>query len=276
MEKSFWKEKKVLITGHTGFKGSWLSLWLQNLGAILIGYSLPPPTQPSLFELAQVSNGMESITGNVQNLDRLKSVMDTHQPELIVHMAAQSLVRFSYTNPVDTYATNIMGTVNLLEAARHSKNLRVIIIVTSDKCYENRDLRRGYRESDPMGGYDPYSSSKACSELVTSAFRNSYFNPKYFNQHGVSLASVRAGNVIGGGDWATDRLIPDMMRAIFENRPAMIRNPNAIRPWQHVLEPLNGYLILAEKLWKNGQEHYFLIRGRLVYPLRLTLKLFEN
>jgi len=198
---------------------------------------------------------MESITGDVQNLDHLKSVIDTHQPELIFHMAAQSLVRFSYSNPVETFATNIMGTVNLLEAARHSKSVKVIINITSDKCYENREQALGYKESDPMGGYDPYSSSKACSELVTSAYRNSFFNPNFLNQPGVSLASVRAGNVIGGGDWATDRLIPDMMRAIFENRPAMIRNPNAIRPWQHVLEPLNGYLILAEKLWKNGPKY---------------------
>lgn len=255
MDKIFWQGKKVLITGHTGFKGSWLSLWLQSMGAHVVGYALQPPTTPSLFETARVAVGMVSITGDVRNFDHLRSVIAEYAPEIIIHMAAQPLVRYSYINPIETYATNVMGTVHLLEAVRQIGGVKVIINVTSDKCYENQEWVWGYRESEPMGGHDPYSNSKGCSELVTSAFRNSFFNSADFYRHGVALASVRAGNVIGGGDWAEDRLIPDIIRAIVQNRPIMIRNPHAIRPWQHVLEPLGGYLVLAQKLWEQGQSH---------------------
>jgi CDP-glucose 4,6-dehydratase len=252
INKNFWKNKKVLITGHTGFKGSWLSLWLQNIGANVIGYSLPPPTKPNMFEVADVAQGMTSITGDIRDLEYLKSVLATHRPEIIIHMAAQSLVRYSYKNPLETYTTNVIGTVNLLEADRQIKCAKVIVVVTSDKCYENKEWVGGYRENDPMGGYDPYSSSKGCAELVTAAYRNSFFSNDNYGHHGVAVASVRAGNVIGGGDWAEDRLIPDIMKALIEKRSVIVRNPNAVRPWQYVLEPLRGYLILTEKLWANG------------------------
>lgn len=252
MEHKFWKNKKVLISGHTGFKGSWLSLWLQNLEAEVLGYSLLPPTNPCLFDVANVAEGMTSITGNVCDLDNLKSIIARHEPEIVIHMAAQSLVRYSYANPVETYATNVLGTVNLLESVRHADCVKVVIVVTSDKCYENKEWIWGYRENEPMGGFDPYSSSKGCAELVTSAYRNAYFNNITEPKHGVAVATVRAGNVIGGGDWAKDRLIPDIVNAFMENRELLIRHPNAVRPWQHVLEPLNGYLTLAEELWKNG------------------------
>lgn len=255
MDKTFWQGKKVLITGHTGFKGSWLSLWLQSMGAHVVGYALQPPTTPSLFETARVAADMVSVTGDVRDFDHLRSVIADYAPEIIIHMAAQPLVRYSYINPIETYATNVMGTVHLLEAVRQVGGVKVVINVTSDKCYENQEWVWGYRESEPMGGHDPYSNSKGCSELVTSAFRNSFFNSADFYRHGVALASVRAGNVIGGGDWAEDRLIPDIIRAIVQNRPIMIRNPYAIRPWQHVLEPLSGYLVLAQKLWEQGQSH---------------------
>lgn len=255
MDPSFWKNKKVLITGHTGFKGSWLSLWLQCAGAEVVGFSLPPPTKPSLFESAHVAGGMTSCIGDVRNLDQIKTVISSHQPEIVFHMAAQSLVRYSYANPVETYETNVMGTVNLLEAVRRVGRIKVVVNITSDKCYENREWNWGYRENEPMGGYDPYSNSKGCAELLTSAFRNSFFNPAEFERHGVALASARAGNVIGGGDWANDRLIPDIMRSILQKQPAIIRNPQAIRPWQHVLEPLSGYLLLAEKLWAEGPNY---------------------
>lgn len=255
MDNNFWQGKKVLVTGHTGFKGSWLSLWLQSMGTHVVGYALQPPTTPSLFETARVTEGMASITGDVRDFDHLRSVIAEYRPEIIIHMAAQPLVRYSYINPIETYATNVMGTVHLLEAMRQIGGVKVVINVTSDKCYENHEWVWGYRESEPMGGYDPYSNSKGCSELVTSAFRNSFFNNADFPGHSVALASVRAGNVIGGGDWAEDRLIPDIMRAIGENRPVMIRNPHAIRPWQHVLEPLSGYLLLAQKLWEKGSSY---------------------
>ncbi len=252
IDSAFWKNKKVLVTGHTGFKGGWLSLWLQSIGANVIGYALQPSTTPSLFEVAQVGKGMTSIIGDIRDLAHIQAVFQEHRPEIVIHMAAQPLVRYSYDNPVETYATNIMGTVHLLESVRQIDSVRAIVNVTSDKCYENREWLWGYRENEPMGGYDPYSSSKGCAELVTSAYRNSYFNPKEFDRHGVALASVRAGNVIGGGDWAEDRLIPDIMRAITQGEPVHIRNPHAIRPWQHVLEPLTGYLLLAQKLWEDG------------------------
>lgn len=252
INKTFWKNKKVLITGHTGFKGSWLSIWLQNMGANVIGYSLPPSTKPNMFEVANVSAGMESIAGDVRDIEQVTAIVLKYQPEIIIHMAAQSLVRYSYSNPVETYATNVMGTVNILDAARHVKCAKVVIVVTSDKCYENKEWLWGYRENDPMGGHDPYSSSKGCAELVTSAYRSSFFPEKDYKTHGVAVSSVRAGNVIGGGDWSEDRLIPDIMKAFMDKRIVKIRNPNSIRPWQYVLEPLRGYLALAERLWVHG------------------------
>jgi len=254
VEPSFWAGKVVLLTGHTGFKGSWLSLWLQSIGAKVIGYALQPPTNPSLFVSARVAEGMTSIEGDVRDFSALSEVFGKYKPDIVIHMAAQALVRRSYTNPIETYSTNVMGTVHLLEAARVSGSVRAIVNVTSDKCYENREWVWGYRENEPMGGYDPYSNSKGCAELVTSSYRTSFFNPDAYAKHHVALASARAGNVIGGGDWAEDRLIPDIMRAIVQGKPVHIRNPNAIRPWQHVLEPLSGYLILAQKLYEGGAE----------------------
>jgi CDP-glucose 4,6-dehydratase len=246
----FWKGKKVLVTGHTGFKGSWLALWLQNLGANVTGYSLPPPTNPNLFELAHVADKMNSIIGDVRDLKPIISCVA--ETEIVIHLAAQSLVRASYDNPVETYSTNVMGTVNILEATRHSDTVKAVIIITSDKCYKNQEWVWGYRENEPMGGQDPYSNSKGCAELVTEAYRHSYFDTERYPQHGVAVASARAGNVIGGGDWAKNRLIPDIVNAFMEKRSVMIRHPNAIRPWQHVLEPLHGYLMLAERLWEKG------------------------
>ncbi|MEX0268287.1 CDP-glucose 4,6-dehydratase [Leptolyngbyaceae cyanobacterium UHCC 1019] len=260
MSMEFWSNKKVLITGHTGFKGSWLSLWLQRLGASVIGYSLPAPTQPSLFEVAKIEQEITSIMGDIRDLTELQAVMLDHQPDIVFHMAAQPLVRYSYQNPVETYATNVMGTVNLLEAVRHSSSVRVVVVITTDKCYENREWVWGYRENEPMGGRDPYSSSKGCAELVTEAYRSSFFTTQQDLAQPAAIretiptgiASVRAGNVIGGGDWASDRLIPDIMRAIQARQPVQIRNPHATRPWQHVLEPLSGYMLLAERLWQDG------------------------
>ncbi len=255
MNAQFWQGKRVLLTGHTGFKGSWLSLWLQSKQADVVGYALAPPTKPSLFEVAAVENGMTSIIGDIRDLQKLQSVFDKYQPEIVIHMAAQPLVRYSYSEPVETYSTNVMGTVNLLEAVRHSSSVKAVVNVTSDKCYENREWVWGYRENEAMGGYAPYSNSKGCAELVTAAYRNSYFHPDKYSDHGVALASARAGNVIGGGDWAEDRLIPDIIRSISLGQPVNIRNPHAIRPWQHVLEPLSGYLLLAEKLYEAGSNY---------------------
>jgi CDP-glucose 4,6-dehydratase len=254
MKKEFWKGKRVLITGHTGFKGSWLSLWLQSVGSDVLGYALQPPTQPSLFEIAHIGSGMESIVGDVRNFDFLKSVIVENEPEIIFHMAAQSVVKYSYDNPIETYSTNVMGTVNLLEAVRKLGGRRSVIIVTSDKCYENNEWVWGYRENDALGGRDPYSNSKACAELVTSAFRSSFFQADNFPRHSISVASVRAGNVIGGGDWTNNQLVPDVMTAFMGRRPVLIRSPSAIRPWQFVLEPLDGYISLAELLWTSGAE----------------------
>lgn len=252
MNPQFWQHKRVLLTGHTGFKGSWLTLWLQQLGATVTGYSLPPPTQPNLFESAKVATSMNSIHGDIRDFEHLRAVMTECQPEIVIHLAAQALVRYSYEHPVETYSTNVMGTVNVLEAVRLTKGVKVVIVVTSDKCYDNKEWIWAYRENEPMGGYDPYSNSKGCAELVTAAYRNSYFNPPHYESHGVAVASTRAGNVIGGGDWAKDRLIPDILQAFLAQRPVIIRQPNAIRPWQHVLEPLHGYLLLAERLWEQG------------------------
>jgi CDP-glucose 4,6-dehydratase len=244
---SFWNQKRVLVTGHTGFKGSWLSLWLNAMGAELRGLALAPPTKLALFEVARVAEVMDHQIVDVRNKDNVAACIQSFAPEIIFHMAAQPLVRASYENPVETYATNVMGTVHLLEAARQCESVKTIVNVTTDKCYENKEWHWGYREIEPMGGYDPYSSSKGCSELVSSAYQKSFFQ-----HHGISLATARAGNVIGGGDWAHDRLVPDILRALEQNKPVQIRNPDAIRPWQHVLEPLSGYLILAETLYHHG------------------------
>lgn len=252
MTPTFWQGKRVFMTGHTGFKGSWLSLWLQQLGATVTGYSLAPPTSPSLFEAARVAEGMQSLHGDIRDLPGLIKGMQGAQPEIVIHMAAQSLVRQSYVEPVETYATNVMGTVHLLEAVRQTAGVKAVVNVTTDKCYENKEWIWGYRENEPMGGYDPYSNSKGCAELVSSAYRSSFFSPHTHAQHGVALATARAGNVIGGGDWAKDRLIPDILAAFEKAKSAVIRNPHATRPWQHVLEPLRGYLTLAEKLYTEG------------------------
>lgn len=247
----FWKNKKVLVTGHTGFKGSWLSLWLQQMGADVTGFALAPPTQPNLFTLANIASGMQSIIGDLRDFNQVYKAVTEAQPEIIIHMAAQPLVRYSYEAPVETYATNVMGTVHLLEAAKQTTRVKTIINVTTDKCYENKEWERGYTEEDRLGGHDPYSNSKACAELVTSAFRNSYF----YGDSPIALASVRAGNVIGGGDWAADRLIPDIIKACMEKKSVTLRNPNSTRPWQHVLEPLGGYLLLAEKLYFSPKQY---------------------
>jgi CDP-glucose 4,6-dehydratase len=247
IDPSFWSGRRVLLTGHTGFKGSWLSLWLQSLGATLRGISLPPPTKPALFEVARVPEGMEHRIVDIRDFSAVKIQFDEFKPEIVIHMAAQPLVRFSYDQPIETYATNVMGTVHVLEAARCCGSVKAIVNITTDKCYENREWLWGYREMEPMGGHDPYSSSKGCAELVSNAYRNSFLKDA-----GIALATARAGNVIGGGDWATDRLVPDILRSLEKREPVLIRNPNAIRPWQHVLEPLFGYLLLAERLYLRG------------------------
>jgi CDP-glucose 4,6-dehydratase len=250
VDHSFWNGKKVFVTGHTGFKGSWLCIWLNQMGSTVKGYSLEPQTNPSLYELANIGNVVESEIGDIRNLEHLSKSMIDFDPDILIHMAAQPLVRLSYIEPVETYTINVIGTVNVLEAARKCKNLKSIVSVTTDKCYENKEWFWGYRENEAMGGYDPYSSSKGCAELVTSAYRNSFFN----ENESASIASARAGNVIGGGDWATDRLIPDVLRAFNNSETVTIRNPLATRPWQHVLEPLSGYLMLAENLFINGKD----------------------
>ena len=249
---AFWRGRRVFLTGHTGFKGGWLSLWLQQLGAQVTGYALPAPTNPSLFEQARVAEGMNSVIGDIRDGGQLATAMRDAAPEIVIHMAAQPLVRRSYVDPVETYSTNVMGTVNLLEAVRQCPSVRAVVNVTTDKCYENKEWVWAYRENEPMGGYDPYSNSKGCAELVSSAYRNSFFNPEKYTEHRVALATARAGNVIGGGDWAADRLIPDILAAFARNKPVVIRSPHAIRPWQHVLEPLGGYLTLAEHLYRDG------------------------
>lgn len=247
MNQSFWKSKKVLVTGHTGFKGSWLCLWLSKMGADVVGYSLDAPTEPNLFSVANVASGITSVYGDVRNLDELMSVVSTNQVEIIFHLAAQSLVKAGYKNPVDTYATNVMGTVNVFEVARKVASVKCVLNVTSDKCYENKDEIREYKETEPFGGKDPYSNSKACSELVTYAYRHSFFTDKR-----IAIASARAGNVIGGGDWADYRLVPDVVRSMFHKSSIKIRNPEAVRPWQHVLEPISGYLKLVSLMWEDA------------------------
>lgn len=249
MNPAFWSGRRVFITGHTGFKGGWLSHWLQHLGAEVTGYSLAPGSQPNLFDSAKVASGMNSLVGDIRDQSGVAEAMAACDPEVLIHMAAQPLVRQSFKDPVETYSTNVMGTVNVLEGARHIPALKAVVIVTSDKCYENLGQRTAFREDDPMGGFDPYSSSKGCTELVTSAYRRSFFEGP---ENRAAIATARAGNVIGGGDWSVDRLVPDLVRAIEQQRPLQIRNPLAIRPWQHVLEPLNGYLALAERLFESG------------------------
>jgi CDP-glucose 4,6-dehydratase len=250
-DREFWRGKRVLITGNTGFKGGWLSLWLDRLGAQVQGFSLDPPTTPSLFEVARVGERVPTTRGDVRDYESVRAHFERQQPEIVFHMAAQSVVRRSYVDPIETYATNVMGTVHVLEAARHTPGVRVVVNVTSDKCYENREQLWGYREPDAMGGHDPYSSSKGCAELVSSAYRRSYFESAN-TDHPVALATVRAGNVIGGGDWTEDRLVPDCIRALSNGKPIIVRNPHAIRPWQHVMEPLAGYILVAQRLWAEG------------------------
>jgi CDP-glucose 4,6-dehydratase len=253
LNRSYWRGRRVFLTGHTGFKGGWLSLWLNALGAEVSGYALDPPTHPNLFEQAGIANTIHSIRGDIRDFQRLKSAIAECNPEVVIHMAAQSVVRRAYEDPIENYSSNVMGTVHVLEALRQLKKPCVVVNVTSDKCYENREWIWGYRENESMGGRDPYSNSKGCAELVTSAYRESFFPADSVGQHGVALASARAGNAIGGGDWTSDQLIPDLMRAFLAGRPCLIRNPSAFRPWQFVLEPLRGYLMLAERLAEDGQ-----------------------
>lgn len=255
VDPGFWRNKKVLVTGHTGFKGAWLCLWLAQMGAKVIGMALPPPTKPSFFSAAKIEDVIErSVILDICDREKVLRTLRRVKPKIIFHLAAQSLVRDSYKDPVTTYMTNVTGTVNLFEAVRVVSSVRAVINVTTDKCYENIESSRRYREGDPLGGYDPYSSSKACSEIVTAAYRRSFFNPGEYKKHGVAVATARAGNVIGGGDWARERLVPDCIRSLMKNEDIILRNPQAIRPWQHVLEPLCGYLMLAEKLVINGSK----------------------
>jgi CDP-glucose 4,6-dehydratase len=252
-DAAFWRGRRVLVTGHTGFKGAWLCLWLHRLGAEVHGLALDPPTEPSLFELARVAELLASDARvDVRDVGAVQATVRRVEPEIVLHLAAQSLVQRAYADPVGTYATNVMGAVHLLEAIRSCTATRAVLVVTTDKCYENREWVWGYRETDSMGGYDPYSNSKGCTELVVSAYRSSYFNPSQYSAHGVALASARAGNVIGGGDWAVDRLVPDLIRAVVADEELLIRSPHAIRPWQHVLESVSGYLLLAERLVVDG------------------------
>lgn len=255
VNRSFWTGKRVLITGNTGFKGAWLSLWLHRLGADVHGVSLSVPTEPSLFRLANLAELVPTSFTDIRDIAQLTQVVDRVRPEIVFHMAAQSLVRRSYDEPLETYSTNVMGTVHLLDAVRRTGGVRALVVVTSDKCYESSDSNWGHRETDRLGGFDPYSNSKACCELVTEAYRNSFFSGIGGGTPTTGIATVRAGNVVGGGDWAKDRLIPDMIGAFLQKQPVVIRNPHAVRPWQHVLEPLRGYAAIAEKLF-NGELAY--------------------
>ena len=250
MNPAFWQNKRVFVTGHTGFKGGWLSLWLNKLGAQVHGYALPPGTKPSLFELAGIDSMAVSTLNDIRDRVALSAAIADARAEIVFHMAAQPLVRESYTDPLTTLETNIMGTANLLEGVRHCPTVKAVVVVTSDKCYLNREWQWGYRENEALGGHDPYSASKACTELVAQSWQQSFFHDE---SSACAVATARAGNVIGGGDWSKDRLIPDVLASINNNEPVVLRNPDAIRPWQHVLEPLAGYLLLAEKLATHGQ-----------------------
>lgn len=251
MNSIFWKNKRVLVTGNTGFKGSWLTIWLSQLGANVRGYSLPPPTNPSLFNVSGISDHFETNFSDIRDKNSLRKYIQNFDPEIIFHLAAQPLVRASYHDPVETFETNLMGTVNLFEAARSSKNLKVLVNVTSDKCYQNNETNTPFKENDPMGGYDPYSASKGCAELITSAYRSSFFAGEDCD---IAVSTARAGNVIGGGDWSVDRIVPDFFRALESSEPLLIRNPDSVRPWQHVIEPLSGYLLLAEKMFADSNK----------------------
>jgi CDP-glucose 4,6-dehydratase len=251
-DRSLWRGRRVFLTGHTGFKGGWLSLWLAQLGAQVRGYALDPYTNPNLLDAARVGSVVEDLRGDIMDRAHLERAMHEFAPEIVIHMAAQPLVRLSYADPLGTYATNVLGTGHVLEAVRSTPSVRAVVSVTTDKCYENKEWVWGYRETDPLGGYDPYSSSKACAEIVTAAYRQSFFHPSKFAEHKTLIASARAGNVIGGGDWSDDRLIPDLVRGFLAGDAVRIRRPNSIRPWQHVLEPLWGYIRLAEELYKGN------------------------
>lgn len=252
---NIYKGKKVLVTGHTGFKGSWLVIWLKELGAEVIGYSLDPYTDKDNFVLSNLSDKITDIRGDLRDRKKLGEVFSKYKPEIVFHLAAQSLVRLSYDIPVETYEVNVMGTINVMEEIRKTEETKVGILITTDKCYENKEQIWGYRENEPMGGYDPYSSSKGAVEIAINSWRRSFFNPKDYEKHGKSIASVRAGNVIGGGDWAKDRIIPDCIRALEENRVIDVRMPKAVRPWEHVLEPLSGYLLLGQKMLENPGQY---------------------
>jgi CDP-glucose 4,6-dehydratase len=252
LNRNFWQGRRVFLTGHTGFKGAWLSLWLTDMGAQVTGYALPAPTEPNLFELVAPLPNFHSVIADVRNREMLAKAIQAAKPEMVIHMAAQSLVLESYRNPVETYESNVMGTVNLLEAVRLTPGIKAVVNVTTDKCYENREWDWGYRENDPLGGRDPYSNSKSCSEMITLTYRQSFFNGGGCSQSSPAVTTVRAGNVIGGGDWAPDRLMADCMRALLRQENIQMRNPQSVRPWQHVLEPLCGYLMLAEKLLVEG------------------------
>lgn len=252
VDKNFWNGKTVLVTGHTGFKGSWLSIWLHEMGAKVIGYGLNPYTDKDNFVLSGIGSKIIDIRGDIRDTGKLKKVFDDYKPEIVLHLAAQPLVRLSYEQPKDTYEINVMGTLNILDCIRSNDYTTVGVMITTDKCYDNKEQIWGYRENDAFGGYDPYSSSKACAEILISSYRNSFMNPKDNAKHGKAIASVRAGNVIGGGDWAKDRIIPDCIRAIEANEAIKIRSPKAVRPWQHVLEPLSGYMLLAQKMYEDG------------------------
>ncbi len=253
---NFYLGKRVLITGHTGFKGSWLSIWLHELGAEVVGVGLEPFTVRDNFVLSGIGNKIKAdIRADIRDGERMKELFQTYQPEIVFHLAAQPLVRLSYDIPVETYATNVMGTINVLEAIRVTDSVKVGVMITTDKCYENKEQIWGYRENEPMGGYDPYSSSKGAAEIAIASWRRSFFNPSQYDKHGKAIASVRAGNVIGGGDWALDRIIPDCIKALEAGKPIEIRSPKAIRPWQHVLEPLSGYMLLANKMWEEPTKY---------------------
>lgn len=251
LQADFWKDKRVFVTGHTGFKGSWLCLWLRHLGADVTGYALAPPSDPSLFELAGIDKRVHSILGDVRDASKLEQAITAARPDIVIHMAAQSLVRYSYEHPVETFATNLLGSVHVMDAVRRAPSVRAMVMVTSDKCYYNNEWVWGYREDERLGGHDPYSASKACAEIAVAAFQHSYFA----DEPSTAVASARAGNVIGGGDWALDRLVPDIMRSLLKNEPTLIRKPQATRPWQHVLEPLHGYLVLAQHLYEKGRKY---------------------